>query len=100
MQVEARLRAFAAVARQRSFSRAAQELYVTQPAISKHVASLEAELGTQLVIRDRRALALTPAGGGVAGYGLRAGALRGHARRGPARGGGAAPRARLVSPPG
>ena len=45
MQVEARLRAFAAVARQRSFSRAAEELYVTQPAVSKHVAALEAELG-------------------------------------------------------
>lgn len=81
MQVEARLRAFAAVARQRSFSRAAEELYVTQPAVSKHVASLEAELGQQLVIRDRRALSLTPAGEVLADYVLRAEALLANARR-------------------
>jgi predicted ATPase/DNA-binding transcriptional LysR family regulator len=81
MQVEARLRAFAAVARQRSFSRAAEELYVTQPAVSKHVASLEAELGKQLVIRDRKALALTPAGETLADYVLRAEALLANARR-------------------
>ena len=81
MQVEARLRAFAAVARQRSFSRAAEELYVSQPAISKHVASLEAELGEQLVIRGRRPLALTPAGEVLADYVLRAEALLANARR-------------------
>src|SRR6188472_2303403 len=81
MQVEARLRAFAAVARQRSFSRAAEELYVTQPAVSKHVASLEAELGKQLVVRDRKALALTPAGETLADYVLRAEALLANARR-------------------
>ena len=81
MQVEARLRAFAAVARQRSFSRAAEELYVTQPAVSKHVASLEAELGQQLVVRDRRALSLTPAGEVLADYVLRAEALLANARR-------------------
>jgi predicted ATPase/DNA-binding transcriptional LysR family regulator len=81
MQVEARLRAFAAVARQRSFSRAAEELYVSQPAISKHVASLEAELGKQLVVRDRKALTLTPAGEVLADYVLRAEALLANARR-------------------
>jgi LysR family transcriptional regulator, transcriptional activator of the cysJI operon len=81
MQVEARLRAFAAVARQRSFSRAADELYVSQPAISKHVASLEAEFGKQLVIRGRQPLALTPAGEALADYVLRAEALLTNARR-------------------
>jgi predicted ATPase/DNA-binding transcriptional LysR family regulator len=81
MQVEARLRAFAAVARQRSFSRAAEELYVSQPAVSKHVASLEAELGKQLVVRDRKALTLTPAGEVLAEYVLRAEALLATARR-------------------
>jgi DNA-binding transcriptional LysR family regulator len=40
MDVEARLRAFAAVAREGSFSRAAAVLFVSQPAVSKHVASL------------------------------------------------------------
>jgi len=81
MNVEARLRAFAAVARQRSFSRAAQELYVSQPAVSKHVASLEAELGLQLVVRGRREATLTTAGELLADYVLRAEALLANAGR-------------------
>ena len=81
MYVEARLKAFAAVARRRSFSRAAAELYISQPAISKHVASLEAELGKQLVIRGVRPVALTPAGEVLADFVLRAEALLANARR-------------------
>ena len=81
MNVEARLRAFAAVARQRSFSRAAEELHVSQPAVSKHVASLEAQLGKQLVVRGRREATLTPAGELLAGYVLRAEALLTNAGR-------------------
>jgi DNA-binding transcriptional LysR family regulator len=81
MQVEARLRAFAAVARRRSFSRAAEELYISQPAVSKHVASLEAELGTQLVVRGARQATLTPAGELLADHVLRAEALLANARR-------------------
>jgi LysR family transcriptional regulator, transcriptional activator of the cysJI operon len=81
MDIEARLRAFAAVAREGSFSRAAKRLYVSQPAVSKHVASLEAELGTKLVERDRRGAMLTPAGQVLADYVLRAEALLANARR-------------------
>lgn len=81
MDVEPRLRAFAALARERSFSRAAKALYVSQPAVSKHVASLEAELGTQLVVRGRAATTLTPAGEVLAGYVLRAEAMLANARR-------------------
>jgi DNA-binding transcriptional LysR family regulator len=81
MDVEARLRAFAAVARKGSFSRAAEALYVSQPAVSKHVASLEAELGTQLVVRGRPGAVLTPAGQVLADYVLRAEALLANARR-------------------
>lgn len=81
MDLEARLRAFAAVARERSFSRAAEQLYVTQPAVSKHVASLEAELRTPLVIRGPRAVQLTPAGQVLADYVLRAEALLVNAAR-------------------
>jgi DNA-binding transcriptional LysR family regulator len=81
MDVEPRLRAFAALARKGSFSRAAAELYVSQPAVSKHVASLEAELDTQLVVRGRPATTLTPAGEVLADYVLRAEALLANARR-------------------
>jgi LysR family transcriptional regulator, transcriptional activator of the cysJI operon len=86
MNVEARLRAFAAVAREGSFSRAARRLYVSQPAISKHVASLEAEFDTPLVVRDRQGAVLTPAGEVLADYVLRAEALLANARRSRLRG--------------
>lgn len=81
MQLEARLRAFAAVARQGSFSRAANEIFVSQPAVSKHLAALEAELGKTLVERQRGGSRLTPAGRVLADYALRAEALLANARR-------------------
>jgi DNA-binding transcriptional LysR family regulator len=87
MNLEARLRAFAAVAREGSFSRAAERLYVSQPAISKHVASLERELSTQLVVRTRGGASLTPAGEVLADYVLRAEALLANAGRALAAGG-------------
>jgi DNA-binding transcriptional LysR family regulator len=87
MNLEARLRAFAAVAREGSFTGAAEQLYVSQPAISKHVASLEAELGAQLVVRNRRGASLTSAGELLADYVLRAEALLANARRALAAGG-------------
>src|SRR3954451_25493608 len=81
MLVEPRLRAFAAVVRERSFSGAARSLYVSQPAISKHVAALEAELGTTLVVRRRGGIELTPAGVVVGDHVLRAEALLANGRR-------------------
>src|SRR5450759_772117 len=75
MKLEARLRAFAAFVRQRSFSAAAAELRISQPAISKHIAELEHALGLKLVDRARRDGALTSAGDFVANYVLRAKAL-------------------------
>ena len=54
---------FAAVARHRHFTRAADELYVTQSALSQQVRRLEAELGLQLLVRGSRGVELTPAGG-------------------------------------
>lgn len=56
------LRAFEAAARQLSFTRAAEELFVTQSAVSKQVIALESALGTRLFERRTRALRLTPAG--------------------------------------
>jgi DNA-binding transcriptional LysR family regulator len=81
MDVEPRLRAFAAVARVGSFSRAAETLYVSQPAVSKHVASLEAELAKQLFVRGRSGVSLTPAGQVLADFVLRAESLLANARR-------------------
>ena len=81
MELEAKLRAFAAVARRGSFSGAAEELYVSQPAISKHVAALEAEVGKPLASRGRGGSPLTPAGELLADYVLRAEALLANAKR-------------------
>lgn len=81
MQLEARLRAFAAIARCGSLSRAADELFVSQPAVSKHLASLEAELGETLVVRGRQGATMTPAGQLLADYVLRAEALLANAGR-------------------
>jgi LysR family glycine cleavage system transcriptional activator len=56
------LRGFEAAGRHLSFTRAAQELFVTQSALSRQVQALEEALGVDLFVRRHRALALTPAG--------------------------------------
>lgn len=56
------LNAFLCVAKHRSFSFAALELHLTQPAVSKRIAALEANLGTQLFDRLGRQISLTEAG--------------------------------------
>ena len=50
------------VARCRSFSKAAQNLFLTQPTVTHQIASLEKELGFQLFNRDYHGVTLTPAG--------------------------------------
>jgi LysR family glycine cleavage system transcriptional activator len=56
------LKAFEAAARYESFTRAAEELCVTQGAVSHQVKALEAELGIKLFNRERQRLAITEAG--------------------------------------
>ncbi|WP_038619364.1 LysR family transcriptional regulator [Dyella jiangningensis] len=56
------LLAFEAAARLGSVSKAAVELHVTHGAVSRHIRSLEEELGLALFQRQGRGLALTPAG--------------------------------------
>jgi len=56
------LKAFITVARCQSFSKASEQLFVTQPAVSKRVAALEEELGMQLFNRIARQISLTEAG--------------------------------------
>ncbi|MGO3354844.1 MAG: LysR family transcriptional regulator, partial [Halomonas sp.] len=45
------LQAFLAVADTQSFSRAAEQLHLTQPAVSKRIATLESQVGTRLFDR-------------------------------------------------
>ncbi len=56
------LRFVQAVARQQSFSRAAEQCHVTQPTLSNGVAQLEDELGARLFDRTTRSVKLTPFG--------------------------------------
>lgn len=56
------LRAFLAVARERSFTRAAAQLGVSQSALSQTLRSLEARLGLRLLTRTTRSVAPTEAG--------------------------------------
>jgi DNA-binding transcriptional LysR family regulator len=56
------MRAFAAVARHRSFTRAAEELHLTQPAVSQQLKLLEAEVGMPLFEHSGRSMHLTAAG--------------------------------------
>ncbi|MFG0410864.1 LysR substrate-binding domain-containing protein [Pseudomonas sp. NY5710] len=53
---------FSALAATRSFSQAAERRFVTQPAFSRRIRSLEAALGLQLVNRSRTPIELTEAG--------------------------------------
>jgi len=56
------LKAFVAVADTRSFSLAAERIYLTQPAVSKRIAALEAELGVKLFDRIGKTTILNEAG--------------------------------------
>ena len=56
------LKAFEAAARHESFTRAAEDLFVTQGAVSHQVKALETELGFKLFNRERQRLVITDAG--------------------------------------
>ena len=59
---QAQISCFLAVADCLSFSKAAQELYISQPAVSKQVALMEQEFGVPLFDRTRKTIQLTEAG--------------------------------------
>lgn len=56
------LKCFILVAENLSFARAAEALYISQPAVTKQINALEQELGVTLFIRSTRHVELTPAG--------------------------------------
>ncbi|RBW43434.1 LysR family transcriptional regulator [Psychromonas sp. B3M02] len=56
------LKSFVVVAKHKSFSEAARELHTVQPAISRHISALEAELAVTLFHRTSREVSITEAG--------------------------------------
>lgn len=56
------LATFLKVAEHLNITRAAEELFLSQPAVTKQIKALEAELGTELLVRGSRSLSLSPAG--------------------------------------
>lgn len=63
-----RLQVFHAVARQLSFTKAAEQLFMTQPAVTFQIKQLEEHLNTRLFERSHGRIALTPAGELVLSY--------------------------------
>ena len=56
------LEAFVQVADNKSFSKAAKAMYLSQPTVSAHIKSLEAELGVSLILRTTKEVLLSDAG--------------------------------------
>jgi DNA-binding transcriptional LysR family regulator len=57
-----KLKAFMCVVKWQSFTKAAAELFISQPALSKKISDFEKEIGTPLLVRDNRIIEMTPAG--------------------------------------
>lgn len=64
------IEAFISVARFKSFSKAANTIFLSQPTISSHIASLEKELNIQLFDRTSKEVNLTPAGTSFLDYAI------------------------------
>jgi DNA-binding transcriptional LysR family regulator len=75
-----RLKVFRAVARNRNFRIAAEELLLTQPAVTQQIKALEAEFGTALFDRSGGRITLTPAGEALLPFAERLAALANEAR--------------------
>jgi DNA-binding transcriptional LysR family regulator len=68
----AQVTAFIEVARRQSVSRAAEALFLTQPALSARIQGLERDLGAELFVRTSRGMKLTEAGEAFLPYAVRA----------------------------
>lgn len=56
------IKCFLTLADTLNFTKAAEQLYISQPGLSRQIVSMERELNTQLFIRDQKSVRLTPAG--------------------------------------
>lgn len=63
-----RLKVFYTVARRLNFTKAAEELYITQPAVSKHIQEIESYYKVRLFERNGSKIKLTRAGGVLLHY--------------------------------
>lgn len=70
------LTAFVAVVRRNSFSKAAEDLFLSQPTVSTYIRQLEEELNTVLLVRTTKSLEITPKGREVYEYAASILALR------------------------
>lgn len=69
--IDVRLLTLITVADEKNFTKAAEKLCLTQPAVSHHIKDLEEELNTQLLIRKKGDVILTPSGEVVLNYAKR-----------------------------
>lgn len=65
------LQSFVEVVKQQSFTKAAENLFVSQPTISAHISQLEEELNKRLILRTTKSIELTPKGKEVYDYAVR-----------------------------
>lgn len=61
------IKCFLTLAETLNFTRAAERLYISQPALSRQISTLEQEINSLLFIRDQKSVRLTPAGTLLAG---------------------------------
>ncbi len=62
LEINFRIKVFYVVAKELSFTKASRELFVSQPAVSKHIHELESSIGQALFLRKGKGLVLTEAG--------------------------------------
>lgn len=73
--LDIRFKTLLSVIEEKNFSKAAEKLSLTQPAVSHHINQLETEYGVKIISRGKREISLTPEGELIANYAKRMAAL-------------------------
>ena len=79
--MDAKIETLLAVVEKNNFTRVAESLHLTQPAVSHHIRSLEQEFGVRIFVRSKGNLKLTPEGETVVQYAKRIKALYGKVKQ-------------------